>query len=188
MQKYNKKRSKTIINLLLFFIISLFLYKPALKMYYPLKYHSYIETYCAKYNVDEYLVMGVISAESGFNEDAKSHKGAVGLMQITNPTAKWCIEHFALDIDEKNINDPKSNIEIGCAYLEYLIDTYSNTKTALAAYNAGPGNVNKWLKNPDYSPDGASIENIPFNETEKYVEKVFKRRTVYYDIYEKCKN
>lgn len=154
-----------------------------MKLYYPLKYDDYIETYSSKYNVDKYLVMGVISAESRFDKDAQSHKSAKGLMQLTESTAAWCINHFGIEIDENDLYSPKLNIELGCVYLEYLIDTYSNIETALAAYNAGPGNVNTWLKNEEYSKDGLSLDNIPFKETKQYVEKVIKRREIYYKLY-----
>lgn len=183
MSKLNRKTRKAIIFLLLIIIAVIFLYKPALKLYYPLKYGDYIETYSTKYNVDKYLVMGVISAESRFNETALSHKGAKGLMQITDNTAKWCADNFGIKYEIGGYIEPEANIETGCAYLEYLIDTYSNTETALAAYNAGPGNVSKWLKDKNYSSDGVSLDNIPFKETEDYVDKVIKRRNIYYDIY-----
>jgi soluble lytic murein transglycosylase len=79
--------------------------------------------------------------------------------------------------------DVETNIEIGCIYLEYLIDTYENIETALAAYNAGPGNTDKWLKDKNYSDDGKALVKIPFEETEKYVKKVLKRKNIYFDLY-----
>lgn len=183
MSKLNRKIRKLIIFLLLVFIATIFLYKPAMKLYYPLKYDDTIETYSSKYNIDKYLVMGVISAESRFDKDAQSHKGAKGLMQLTESTANWCISHFGININEKDLHSVQLNIEIGCVYLEYLIDTYSNIETALAAYNAGPGNVNKWLKNKEYSEDGTTLHSIPFKETKQYVENVIKRREIYYKLY-----
>lgn len=178
-----KRTRKLVIALLIIFIASIFLYKPLIKLYYPLKCENLIDTYSAKYNIDKYLVIGVISSESHFDKDAKSHKGAKGLMQLTDSTAQWCNEHFNLDYDHIDLYDVETNIEIGCIYLEYLIDTYENIETALAAYNAGPGNTDKWLKDKNYSDDGKALVKIPFEETEKYVKKVLKRKDIYFDLY-----
>ena len=178
-----KRARKFVMALLIIFIAALFLYEPLIKLYYPLKHENLIDTYSVKYNIDKYLVMGVISSESHFNENAKSHKGAKGLMQLTESTSHWCNEHFNLSYEQIDLYNAEINIEIGCLYLEYLIDTYENIETALAAYNAGPGNVNKWLKDKNYSEDGETLIKIPFEETEKYVKKVIKRRNVYFDLY-----
>ena len=108
---------------------------------YPLKYEDCIEQYSRRYNLDEFLVMGVISAESRFSEDAISHKSAKGLMQLKDETAHWCAEKYGI---EGEIYLPEVNIEIGCAYLRYLLDLFDNSiENALAAYNAGQGRVSK---------------------------------------------
>ncbi|MBE7053293.1 MAG: lytic transglycosylase domain-containing protein [Ruminococcaceae bacterium] len=174
---------KITIALLIVFILTIFLYKPVMKMYYPLKHEVLIENISSKYNVDKYLVMGVISAESRFDINAKSHKGAKGLMQLTDSTAMWCNNNFNLNYKNIDLFSAETNIEIGCIYLEYLIDTYESIETALAAYNAGPGNVNKWLKNENYSKDGKTLDVIPYGETKDYVEKVTKRRNSYFELY-----
>jgi soluble lytic murein transglycosylase len=174
---------KSVIIFLIIFIAALFLYEPLIKLYYPLKHENFINIYSAKYNIDKYLIMGVISSESHFDEDAKSYKGAKGLMQLTDSTAKWCSDHFNLNYDYIDLYDAETNIEIGCIYLEYLIDTYQDIETALAAYNAGPGNVNKWLEDKNYSKDGETLIKIPFQETEKYVKKVIKRKNAYFKLY-----
>ena len=63
---------------------------------------------------------------------------------------------------------------MGCYYLKYLFDRFKNVNVVLCAYNAGEGNVRKWLKNKEYSLDGKTIKSIPFNETDKYVKKINK--------------
>ena len=174
---------KIIIFLLLIFISTIFLYKPVMKMYYPLKHEILIENISSKYNIDKYLVMAVISAESRFDQSAKSSKGAKGLMQITDTTANWCNNNFNLNYENIDLFNPETNVEVGCIYLEYLIDTYESVETALAAYNAGPGNVNDWLSNEKYSKDGKTRDVIPYGETREYVDKVTKRRNSYFELY-----
>ncbi len=157
---------------------------PFLKLIYPLKYEEYIQKYSKTYELDEYLVMGMISAESGFDEGAKSHKDAKGLMQLKEETALWCVEKFDLDIKPEDVNTPEANIHIGCKYVDYLLEMYDgNMITATAAYNAGPGNVDKWLADTRYSGGKTSLKTIPFPETEEYVKKVQKRAKIYKKLY-----
>lgn len=157
---------------------------PILKFIYPLKYEKQIAEYSKEFNLDKYLVMGIISAESNFDVDAESHKSAHGLMQLRDETALWCIHNLDLDISEDSIREPNSNIRIGCAYMRYLTDLYKgNVVTAAAAYNAGLGNVNKWLADKRYSKEGITLAAIPFSETKAYVEKVQKRAKIYERLY-----
>ena len=180
--KYNHSKKFTyVIFVLIFILISVaLLIKPIMKNIYPLKFENYISKYSTMYGIDKYLVMGIISSESKFDENAVSHKAAKGLMQLKDETAKWCIENFNI----KETSDPSEmNISIGCAYINYLIDKYKgNTLTALAAYNAGEGNVTRWLKEQGSPPDKA-LGDIPFGETEKYVTKVLQREKVYRFLY-----
>ena len=126
------------------------------------------------------MVSAVIKTESNFDVDAKSKKNAYGLMQITPDTARWIadkmnMDNFSLDM----LTDSDTNIKMGCWYLSNLNKEFNNNDLALAAYNAGRGNVQKWLKDPQYSKDGVSLTNIPFPETDRYITKV----KLYYKIY-----
>lgn len=147
---------------------------------YPLKYENYIEEYSNEYGLDKYFVMAVIKAESNYN--TKAHSGvARGLMQLTESTAEWLAEKLKLDFSADDIEDAKVNIRLGCCYLRYLEDKYKDDVLVLAAYNAGPGNVAKWLEDEKYSSDSQTLDYIPFGETRRYIEKVER----YYSIYKK---
>lgn len=151
-------------------------------VFLPLKYEGYIEKYSEEYGLDKYLVMGVIRAESSF--DHKAHSGvARGLMQLTDDTAKWIAEKLGAEYYEDMVENPEMNIRMGCYYLAYLKTLYENTETALAAYNAGMGNVSAWLADENLSEDGAALTDIPFEETERYVKRVKILSRLYKKIY-----
>ena len=148
----------------------------------PVKYEAEVKKYASMYNLDEYFVYAIICAESGFNNEAQSHVGAKGLMQIMPETANWLIQKYKLEVDTSDLFDPDTNIYLGCQYLSYLNSRFNNDPAlVLAAYNGGEGNVRKWLNNSLYSDDGKTLTNIPYKETANYVKKV----STYYDLYKK---
>ena len=185
----NKKTIKkfllaVIAILLIIFVISVNPLNKIAKKIYPLTNSELILDYSKEYGLDTYLVMAIISTESKFNENAESHKEAKGLMQITDSTFEWVCNKYNLEYTKNDIFTPKANIHTGCAYMAFLLDTFNyDLKTALSAYNAGQGNVNKWLKDKQYSTDGKKLENIPFKETSNYVDTVIKRMNIYKKLY-----
>ena len=152
---------------------------------YPNDYELTVKKYAKIYDVPEKIVFSVIKAESNYDKNARSSKGAVGLMQIMEATGEWAFKKIGIEnFSPKLLYEPDVNIEIGCFYLSYLLDLYShNTKCALAAYNAGPSNVDKWLLDENYSHDKKTLEKIPFPETEEYVKKVTKNIRIYDFLY-----
>lgn len=151
------------------------------KLIYPKQYSEYVEKYAEEFDLDENLVYSVIKAESKFNEKAISHKGAKGLMQVSDITRDWAIEE--LELEEVDIFNPETNIKIGCWYLNKLYKEFGKLDLVIAAYNGGSGNVRKWLENHDYSEDGEKLHNIPFQETSTYLEKVKNNYKNYKEIY-----
>lgn len=152
---------------------------------YPKDYELTVKKFAEMYDVPSEVVFSVIKAESNYDENAKSSKGAIGLMQIMEPTGKWAAEKMGKEeFSEYLLYDPVINIEIGCFYLSYLMDLYAgNLENALAAYNAGPKNVDKWLKDKNYSKNGKVLDNIPFSETDDYVKKVMRNIKIYDILY-----
>ena len=156
---------------------------------YPVKYAEAIDEYSKAYGVDKYLILSIIKAESNFDNGAVSHKKASGLMQITKGTADWL--SGMLEINgfnyERDIRNPELNIKMGSFYISYLKDLYDESlDCALASYNAGPNNVNKWLLNKEYSKDGKTLDKIPFPETERYINKVKTNYKIYKLLYKEA--
>lgn len=142
------------------------------KRTYALLYAEEIKACADEYGLSRYLVAAVIHCESGNDKNARSYRGAVGLMQIMPETGAWIAAELGVEnYTEEMLLEPAQNIRFGCWYLNYLSERYDDTKKVLAAYNAGPGNLEKWLKNPEYALEGQLV-SIPFPETEHYVEKV----------------
>ena len=119
------------------------------------------------------------------DENAVSKKGAIGLMQIMPDTGLWIAEKLKLEnFQKEDLFDIEKNIMIGVWYVGYLADKFDgNLINTIAAYNAGPTNVSKWLGEPEFSCDGKNLSDIPFSETKKYSEKVNNAYDMYIKIY-----
>lgn len=145
-----------------------------------MNYKKEVYEYSEQNKVDPLLTFAIIKAESNFNENSISTSEAKGLMQLMDATAADMAKR--LEFGEYNLFKPDDNICLGTKYISTLLQYYNNNiYLALAAYNAGIGNVNKWIENGIIKEDGSDIENIPFKETQNYVRKVMRN----YRIYEK---
>ena len=151
---------------------------------YKKEYSEYVSQYAEKYNVDENLIYALIKAESNFNEKAVSHQNAKGLMQLMQSTAQDLANRNQIDLTKENILDPDININLGTQYIASLLTKYESIEVALAAYNAGRGNVDGWIEKGTLKNDGSDIENVPFKETNNYVRKILRDYEIYTKVYD----
>jgi soluble lytic murein transglycosylase len=122
---------------------------------------------------DALLFQGLMREESGYNPRAKSHAGARGLAQLMPATGRSVADWMGMKITTAQLYDPVTNLTLGARYLDFLHDHFNgNSLLCLAGYNAGQGNVGKWLKAYGNLPTDEFVERIPFRETRKYVKAV----------------
>jgi soluble lytic murein transglycosylase len=135
-------------------------------------------------NIDPALIAAVIYEESRFR-DQTSHAGARGLMQITPATADFIARRSGgVLFEQADLATPQINIAYGAWYLRFLIDHYEGNETlAVAAYNAGLTNVDRWVERAGGPSEFDSARHIPFPETRAYVENVMERRGQYREHY-----
>jgi soluble lytic murein transglycosylase len=142
---------------------------------YPLRYEAIVRGHARNYHLEPELLAAVIYQESKFDADARSSSGAVGLMQLLPDTAKGIAartggSRFVVD----DLLEPELNVRYGAWYLRHLLDKYGNEAMALAAYNAGQTNVDRWR---------AEGSGIRFAETRHYVARVQELKRVYARAY-----
>lgn len=184
-----KKRTYFVIVAIVIMIVLIFtVFKPinwVLKKLYKLEYSEYVYQYAEENNIDPLLVFAIIKAESNFNHSIQSSSGAIGLMQLMESTAIEMAKEVKQEIVVKEaLYNPEINIKIGTFYYAYLIQHYEgNEHLALAAYNAGMGNVDKWIKEGIIKADGSDLENIPYKETNNYVRKIIRDYKIYQRLY-----
>lgn len=178
----NKKRSQFyfVVIALMFLSVGMAIYYYIPTVFgdtvYPLKYEEYIKQYSQKYEVDPALVAAVILQESRFNPNAVSSMGAQGLMQFMPGTAATMAKETGR-WPNYNIFDAETSIEFGAAHIHDLLLKYNgNVDAALAGYNAGTGNADKWVRT-------GILDKIPFKETNSYVKKVKNYQKVYSSMY-----
>lgn len=153
------------------------------KFLYPFPYRNTIEKLAAQYNVDRFLAISVMKVESNFAENALSHSGAVGLMQIMPETANW-IAYCLNETPNVNLHDTEVNIKYGIWYIAELQDEFfGNDVLALAAYNAGRGNVRHWIETQGWDEKFSDVDAIPYAETRNYIKRVLQCREKYSGLY-----
>jgi soluble lytic murein transglycosylase len=145
------------------------------RLRYPLEYQEIVVGHAKNYDLDPALLAAVIYRESKFDARARSDSGAIGLMQLLPDTAKGIALHTGgSKFEVADLWDPEINVRYGAFYLRRLLNKYGNVKLALAAYNAGQANVDKWL---------AQNRGIAFPETRQYVDEVLQAKDVYARTY-----
>lgn len=182
-----KRKFKRVITLLFTIFIVVTLGLVVLTTKYPIGYRNAIVKYSREYQIDPYLVASIINVESKYDKYALSPKEAKGLMQIAPQTGKWAGELLEIEnYNEDILFNPDTNIRIGTWYINRLFKEFDgNLDLVLAAYNAGSGNVNKWLTDEKHCSDGVNLDKIPFKETEEYLVRVKSSYRIYNGVYKK---
>lgn len=172
-----------LVSLSAFFVLQ---FEPVQRKYfYVYPYHDTVMKYAEVYNVDSNLTAAVIKSESKFKHTARSHRGAVGLMQLMPDTAAWIAGQIGdKNYSLENLHEPDRNIRYGTWYLAELQKEFKgNDVLALAAYNAGRGNVRSWMEENDWNYSFHDIDAIPYKETRDYVRQVLGDRKKYKELY-----
>lgn len=150
----------------------------ALKMFYPLEQLDILKLY--EKSVDPYLAAALIRQESGFNTNARSRAGALGLMQLMPATAR----RMSHGISRSQLLRPTINIKLGTRYFNNLVRRFKgDVELALAAYNAGPQNVDQWIERYPTDNRLLFLDLIPFSETRNYVVLIRRNQFWYLNLY-----
>jgi peptidoglycan lytic transglycosylase len=145
------------------------------RLWYPLRYEQIVRGHARHYELDPALLAAVIYQESKFHAGAKSRSGAIGLMQLLPATAEGIALHTGgTAFRVSDLYDPEINVRYGAWYLHHLLEKYGDERTALAAYNAGQENVDRWRS--------AGV-GIQFAETRAYVARVEDLKRIYRRAY-----
>jgi soluble lytic murein transglycosylase len=146
------------------------------RLWYPLHDAAIVRKHAAENRLDPALLAAVIETESKFNPSARSSAGAIGLMQLTPSTAKGIAQSTGGSrFRVSDLTNPDINVRYGAWYLRHLLDRYSDDeRLALAAYNAGEENVDRWQR---------AHVGIQFQETRDYVKRVERLKKIYRRAY-----
>jgi soluble lytic murein transglycosylase len=145
------------------------------RLRYPLRYETIVRSHARNYRLDPALLAAVIYSESKFHASAKSRSGAIGLMQLLPATAEGiAVRTGGNRFRVEDLYDPEINVRYGAWYLRNLLDKYRDERLALAAYNAGQENVDRWRRR------GVGVQ---FPETQHYVARVEDLKGVYRKAY-----
>ncbi len=194
MTRRAKRKNRGAVFLLVLIILSVVafaVYKsvPAFlkKNVYPKKYSEYVERYSEEYDIDENFIYAVIKTESGFDPDARSNVGAVGLMQLM-PIAFKEVSNNIEDnkgLKYSDMYEPEYNIMYGTWYLDYLYKQFGSYELTIAAYHAGMTEVRGWLYSGVLDEDNLNLDNIPseYSDTRHYINKVISAYKEYNRLY-----
>jgi soluble lytic murein transglycosylase len=171
--------------LFLLFLLVLFWHKPILKIYFVLDYPDKIASYSRANGMSSAMISAIVFTESRFDPLARSHKGALGLMQIMPTTGEGVARQLGWkSFSKRDLLDPVKNLEVGIWYLAYLKRNFKNNEyLALASYNAGSRYVSQWLQEGTWDGNKVRIEQIPFPETKKYLIRILLLRKIYRYLY-----
>lgn len=151
---------------------------------YPTPYYAEIVQHAKDAELDPMLVLSIAKVESGFQPDAVSPVGAVGIMQLMPDTAAWMAARLGEEYRAEELAELEYNIHLGTEYLRFLLDYWDgDVCRAVASYNAGQTKVAEWLNNGTWDGTLAAADNIPYKETRDYVVRVLDVYRQYQDLY-----
>ena len=147
---------------------------------FPLAHRDLVQTNAKLHGVEAAWTFAIIRQESAFTEDAKSHAGAMGLMQLMPATAKQVAHNLQVRFHRNDLLDASTNVMLGVSFLRRMLDQFKGNKVlATAAYNAGGHRVTKWLPKEGSIPADLWVELVPFNETRDYCKRVLTYTVIY---------
>ncbi len=156
------------------------------KILYPLLYREELLAASEEFEIDPCMLAALVQVESSFQADAVSNVGAIGLMQIMPETGEWLSGKIELEQEYATelLYDPGINLRLGSWYLSFLLNRYDGRwQEALTAYIAGQGQVDKWLKDPELSKNGKTLDVIPGQDVKEYAAKVMRFHESYKEAY-----
>jgi soluble lytic murein transglycosylase len=158
---------------------------PLVRLVYPLRYEPEIRAAARRNGLNPALVAAIIEEESGFAAETTSPQGAVGLMQVLPSTAEEIARKSGgVDFVLRDLQKPGVNVLYGSYYLRRLLDRYAGSEfEAIAAYNAGQANVDRWVAAARAGGRPFDVRAIPYGETREYVAEVERLRAVYDRVY-----
>ncbi|MCL5745551.1 MAG: transglycosylase SLT domain-containing protein, partial [Acidobacteria bacterium] len=155
------------------------------ELLFPLPYKSDLLRYARQYDLDPYLVAGLIRQESEFDPQALSRANAHGLTQVMPATGRQLARKVGVRrFSSKLLFQPATNLKFGTYYLHTLLDQWEGKwPETLASYNAGKSRVSEWVNWSDYKDQDEFVESIPFSETRNYVQSVLRNAEIYRSLY-----
>ena len=153
-----------------------------LELRFPLAHQKQILVQAKKQKINPAWAFAVIRQESAFTSDARSHAGAMGLMQLMPQTARQVARSMRIPMGNRSsaLLNSNTNIQLGVRYLRKVKDRYKgNSVLATAAYNAGSSHVKRWMPEQTSLPADIWIELVPFKETRKYMKRVLTYTVIY---------
>ncbi len=152
-----------------------------LDLRFPLLHYDEVTTLARRHGIDPAFAFAIIRQESAFTPDARSHAGALGLMQLLPRTARQVARRMNVKLHhDRELLDIDTNLRLGMAHLRDMLSLYNNNKLlAAAAYNAGRYRVDRWIPKDAITPADIWVETLPFRETRNYIQNVMLFTAIY---------
>ncbi len=184
----NKKRTNkafisALVSVIIICAVGYVGYRSFVRSTHPLKYYDLIEKFSEEYSVPKDLLFATIAVESGFDVNAVSNAGAIGLTQIMPDTLSWLETKTGESYTEEDLRNPEIAIKYCAVFYSILLSKFESEDAAVCAYHAGINKVASWLNDSEYSDDGITLKKIPSSATAHYLSKINNARKIYNSLY-----